>query len=32
MNLIEWAKNEVELACKRENPDRKAGEWDYGAP
>lgn len=30
MNLIEWAKNEVELACKRENPDRKAGEWDYG--
>ena len=30
MNLIEWAKNEVGLACKRENPDRKAGEWDYG--
>lgn len=30
MNLIEWAKNEVKLACKRENPDRNAGEWDYG--
>ena len=27
--IIEWAKKEVELACKRENPDRKEGEWDY---
>lgn len=25
-----WAENEVELACKRENPDRKDGEFDYG--
>lgn len=25
-----WAQNEVELACKRENPDRKPGEFDYG--
>ena len=25
-----WAEREVELACQRENPDRKDGEWDYG--
>lgn len=25
-----WAEREVEIACKRENPDRKEGEWDYG--
>jgi len=25
-----WAENEVALACKREAPDRKEGEWDYG--
>lgn len=25
-----WAEREVKLACKRENPDRKDGEWDYG--
>lgn len=25
-----WAEREVELACKRENPDRKEGEFDYG--
>ena len=30
MSMLEWAKKEVELACKRENPDRKDGEWDYG--
>lgn len=30
MNLKEWAEKEVEIACKRENPDRKEGEWDYG--
>lgn len=30
MNMSEWAENEVKLACKRENPDRKDGEWDYG--
>lgn len=30
MSMKEWAKREVELACKRENPDRKEGEWDYG--
>lgn len=30
MSMIEWAEKEVELACKREAPDRKDGEWDYG--
>lgn len=30
MSMLDWAKREVELACKRENPDRKPGEWDYG--
>lgn len=30
MSMYEWAKNEVEIACKKENPDRKQGEFDYG--
>lgn len=30
MSMKEWAKKEVELACKHENPDRKEGEFDYG--
>lgn len=30
MSLKEWAEREVQIACKRENPDRKEGEWDYG--
>ena len=30
MNMKEWAEREVKIACKRENPDRKEGEWDYG--
>ena len=30
MSMLDWAKREVELACKRENPNRKPGEWDYG--
>lgn len=30
MSMEEWAKHEIELACKREAPDRKDGEWDYG--
>lgn len=30
MSMIEWAEKEVELACKKEAPDRKDGEWDYG--
>ena len=29
-DLLDWAKREVELACKRENPKRKEGEFDYG--
>ncbi len=29
MNMKEWAKREVEIACKRENPNRKEGE-NYG--
>ena len=29
-NIIRWAKNEVRLACERENPNRKDGEFDYG--
>lgn len=30
MGMLDWAKREVEIACKRENPDRKEGEFDYG--
>lgn len=30
MSMSEWAKREVEIACKRENPDREEGEFDYG--
>lgn len=29
MNMLDWARREVELACKREKPDRKEGEWEY---
>ena len=30
MNLKEWAEREVEIACKKENPNRKVMEFDYG--
>jgi hypothetical protein len=30
MSLREWAQREAALACKREKPDRKEGEFDYG--
>lgn len=30
MSMREWAKREVEIACKHENPDRKEEEFDYG--
>ena len=30
MSMLDWAKKEVEIACKKENPDREEGEWDYG--
>ena len=29
-NMEFWAEREIEIACKREAPDRKPGEWDYG--
>lgn len=29
-DLLDWAKREVELACKRENLERKEGEFNYG--
>jgi hypothetical protein len=29
-NLLDWAKSEVEIAYKKENPNRKEGEFDYG--
>ena len=29
-NMESWAEREVEIACKREAPDREPGEWDYG--
>ena len=30
MSIMDWAKKEVEIACKLEETDRKDGEWDYG--
>lgn len=30
MSMYEWAKKEVEIACKKENPERKEEEFDYG--
>lgn len=30
MSMREWAKREVEIACKYENPNRKDDEFDYG--
>lgn len=30
MSALDWAKREVEIACKKENPNRKEGEFDYG--
>ena len=30
MSMIEWAENEVKIACAKEAPDRKEGEFDYG--
>ena len=29
-NILDWAKREIDIACKRENPNRKEGEFDYG--
>lgn len=30
MTTNEWAKNEVEIACKKESPERQKNEFDYG--
>ena len=30
MDLLKWAEKEIEIACKREAPDREDGMWDYG--
>lgn len=30
MNMLDWAKKEVEIACKRERGNAPEGEWDYG--
>lgn len=30
MSMLEWAKNEIEIACKRERGDKDPNKWDYG--
>lgn len=30
MSMMDWAKREIEIACEKENPNRKEGEFDYG--
>ena len=30
MNMLEWAKREIEIACNRERNDKDLNEWDYG--
>lgn len=30
MKMSDWAENEVRIACEKEAPNRKEGEWDYG--
>lgn len=30
MDMLEWAKNEIAIASKRERGDNHEGEWDYG--
>lgn len=29
-NMLDWAEREVAIACKKENPNKKYGEFDYG--
>lgn len=31
MNMLDWARQEVGIACRKENPDKKRGEFDYGS-
>jgi hypothetical protein len=28
--MEQWAKREIEIACKRERGDKNPNEWDYG--
>ena len=28
--MLDWARREVEIACEKENPNRKGDEFDYG--
>ena len=30
MNMEDWAKNEIEIACKHERGDKNPEEFDYG--
>ena len=30
MSMLEWAKNEVAIARKRDRGNKPEGEWDYG--
>ena len=30
MSMLEWAKNEIAIASKRERGDKPESEWDYG--
>lgn len=30
MIMLEWAKKEIEIACKKETPNKKEDEWNYG--
>lgn len=30
MSMLEWAKNEIAIASKRERGDKPEDEWDYG--
>lgn len=30
MNMLDWARQEVEIACRKENPNKKEEEFDYG--
>lgn len=30
MSMTDWAKREIEIACKRERGDKPESEWDYG--
>lgn len=30
MKMSDWAENEIRIACEKEAPNRKEGEWDYG--